>query len=426
MSSVYDWPASPKAELGISGAEPQLSDLAAGIQQNLREFATNVMRPTGAELDRMSPAEVIGEGSPLWRFRKQYLELGINLEALSNLSAQELGLVFPIIFEELGYGDAGLAIHCAAAILPQYLAVKFQNTFLIERFPDTMIGCWGITEPDHGSDSLDPGRQIFHAEGQYGRPNCVGTITGDEITISGQKSAWISNGSIAEVCILYCAADTGNGPDPENGVCVLVPMDAEGVSRGRPLDKLGQRALDQTEIYFDNVKLSAAYILAGADNFQRAVHCIHCEANALMGSVFTGLGQAAFDLAHEYVHERRQGGVPIIRHQSVAHRLFHMYRKVEASRAISRRAYMYNASAPVPSIQTAIAAKITSTQFCYEVTSDALQLFGGYGLSREYPVEKMLRDARASLIEDGCNEILAIKAGYCFMSKEETSDLIVE
>ncbi len=416
--TVYDWPADPKATLTISGAESQLSELADGFQKNLREFALNVMRPTGVSLDRMTPEEVIADDSPLWDFRKKYLELGINIETLASLTPEELGVLFPIIFEELGYGDAGLAIHCAAAILPQYLAAKFQNTFLIERFPDTLIGCWGITEPDHGSDSLDPGRKIFHSQGKYGRPNCVATLNKDEVIINGQKSAWVSNGTIADVCILYCAADHGNGADTENGVCILVPMDAEGVSRGKPLDKMGQRALNQGEIYFDNVKLSRDYILAGPENYKRAVYAIHSEANALMGATFTGLGQAAFDLAHDYVHERKQGGVPIIRHQSVAQRLFHMYRKVEASRAITRRAYMYNTLAPVPAMQSAMAAKITATQSGYEVASDALQLFGGNGLTREYPLEKLLRDARASMIEDGCNEVLSIKGGYCFIDEE--------
>ncbi len=128
--------------------------------------------------------------------------------------------------------------------------------------------------------------------------------------------------------------------------------------------------------------------------------------------MFTGCARSAYDLAHAYAHERKAGGVPIIRHQSVAHRLFHMFRKVEASCALGRRVAHYNFAAAQPALHAAMTSKVTGTQTAFEVASDALQIFGGNGLTRAYPIEKILRDARASLIEDGCNEILAIKGGY--------------
>jgi acyl-CoA dehydrogenase len=417
--SVSSWPQSPKGTLKISGTEPRLPEHIGEFQYNLRQFALNEMRPVGHQLDKMTPEQVIAADSPLWDFRKKYLELGINLETLGGLEPKEFALMFPIIFEELGYGDAGLAISMGAGLLPQYLAAKFENQFLLERFPDTMLGCWGITEPDHGSDMLDVSRKIFRPDSNYGRPNCVATIKGDRVIINGQKAAWVSNGTIAEVCILYCAADIGDGPDPRRGAVVVVPMDQEGVSRGNPLDKLGQRALNQGEIYFDNVELSKDYILAGPELYERAVYCIHSEANALMGATFTGVAQSAFDLALDYAHERKQGGAPIIRHQSVASRLFHMYRKVEAARALTRRVVLFNNTEPTPSLLSAMTAKVTATQTSFEVASDALQIFGGNGLTREYPIEKILRDARASMIEDGCNEVLSIKGGYYLVDEEK-------
>ena len=414
---VLDWPEEPSAQLGITGAEPPLPETVAELQKTLRSFALNVMRPAGIELDRMSPEDVIAKGSVYWEVRKQYLALGISLETLGSLPPEEVAVLMPVLFEELGYGDAGLAISMAAGILPMYISAKFGNTFLLERFPDTMLGSWGITEPDHGSDSLDANKQLLHAEGQYGKPNCVARIEGNKVIINGQKSSWVSNGTIAEVSILYCAADTGNGPDPHNGCVVLVPLDAKGVSRGKPLDKVGQRALNQGEIFFDDVELTTDYLLAGPEDYKRAVYCIHNEANGLMGAVFNGVGQSAVDLALNYAHERVQGGVPIIRHQSVAYRLFHMYRKVEASRALTRRVVLFNNTTPVPAIQAAMFAKVTATQMSFEVASDAVQIFGGNGLTRAYPIEKIMRDARASLIEDGCNEILAIKGGNYLMDK---------
>jgi alkylation response protein AidB-like acyl-CoA dehydrogenase len=162
-------------------------------------------------------------------------------------------------------------------------------------------------------------------------------------------------------------------------------------------------------------------MLAGPKDYKRAVYCIHTEANGLMAAVFSGVAQSALDLALDYAHERKQGGVPIFRHQNVAYRLFHMARKVEAARALTRRVALYNGTCDLPALQAAMFAKVTATQSSFEVASDAVQIFGGNGLTRDYPVEKIMRDARASLIEDGCNEVLAIKGGYYLMDDERVS-----
>jgi acyl-CoA dehydrogenase len=273
------------------------------------------------------------------------------------------------------------------------------------------IGCWATTEPGHGTDQLDPGRQIFQVGGEYGRPDCVATLSDDRVVINGRKADWISNGTIAEVCILYCAADTGRGPDPERGCVVIVPLDTPGVSRGAPLDKLGQRALNQGAVIFDNVVLPVSNVVAGPDDYKRAAYQVLSIGNACMGAIFAGTARGAYELALGYARERTQGGVPIAAHQSVAYRLFHMYRKVEAARALARRAMLYNFTRPVPALQAAMAAKVTGTQAAFEVASEAVQIFGGAGIRRGQPIEKIFRDARLSMIEDGCNEVLAIKGG---------------
>lgn len=411
-------PASPKPKLGPLGAQPALSETAAMVQETVHRFAQDVLRPVGIQLDKMTPDAAIAPDSPFWKARKQYLDLGFTIESIFELEPAERAQVLCVLFEELGWGDAGLAISIGAGLLPAFMAAAFGNRFLMERFPDTMLGCWGITEPDHGSDSLDANRMIFHPQGNYGRPNCVATLDGDAVVINGQKSAWVSNGTIAEVCILYCAGDSGNGPDPRRGCVVYVPMDAPGVSRGKPLDKMGQRALNQGEIYFDNVRLSKDYLLATPDDYLTAVYAIHTFANSIMATVFTGTARSAYELALDYAHERKQGGVPIIRHQSVAHRLFHLARKVECSRALAQRVVHYNLTNDPPALHAGMMAKVTSTQHAFEVASDALQIFGGNGLTREYPIEKILRDARASLIEDGCNEVLAVKGGAYLVDEE--------
>jgi acyl-CoA dehydrogenase len=417
-SPIFKWPATPKVKLGISGAEPPMSDVEAEFQQILRKFAVEVMRPIGRKLDRMTPEEIIAKDSPYWEFRKKYLDLGIKLETLFEMPPEERARMFCIIFEELGYGDGGLAISVGAGILPQYLSALFGNKFLMQRFPEEMLGCWAITEPDHGSDTLDPQGTAKHAAGKVSRSNCVVSFKGDKLVINGQKSAWVSNGTIAEVCILYAAADTGKGADYSQGCVVVLPLDLPGISRGKPLDKIGQRGDPQGEIFFNNVEVPMDYLLAGPEDFQRAVYCIHAEANVLMGATWTGAARAALDLAVDYAHERKQGGVPIIKHQAVAQRLFHMARKVEAGCALTRRAAYYNQSVSVPALHAAMFAKVSCTQWAHEVTSEAIQIFGGNGLTAEYPVEKMFRDARSSMIEDGCNELLAIKGGYYLMDDE--------
>lgn len=401
----------PHPKLGPLGAEPPLFDTAAMFQESIHRYAEEVMRPIGVALDKMSPEQVSAPGSPYWEARRKFVELGFGIELLLSFEPAERAKMMSILFEELGWGDSGLAISFGAGMLPMYMCAALGRTDLLARYPDSMLGCWGITEPDHGSDSIDPNRMIFHPQGQYGRPNCVAQILDDEVVINGQKSAWVSNGTIADVCVLYCAVDSGSGPDPQRGCVLIVPMDAKGVSRGKPLDKLGQRALNQGEVFFDNVRISKDHLLAAPDRFQEAVAIIHTAANGLMGAVFTGVARAAFEMALDYAHERKQGGVPIIRHQSVAYRLFHMFRKVEASRALTNRVIHYNFG-ETPALHVAMTAKVTGTQTSFEVASDALQIFGGNGLTREYPIEKLLRDARASLIEDGCNEVLAIKGGY--------------
>lgn len=375
----------------------------------IRSFATERVRPTGVLLDRLGPDDVIAADSPLWPFLRAFGDLGITVSTITQLPPDELPTVFPALWEELGAADAGLAVTIGAGMLPSLMVASWGRQDLLEKYPESLLGCWAITEPDHGSDMLDSDRAAFHAEGDYGRPNLVATRKGERIVLNGQKSAWVSNGCIAQVSILYTVCDEGDGPRP--GMVLLVPLDRDGVSRGKPLDKLGQRSLNQGEIFFDNVELEPELVLAGPEDYQGAVHSILSEANATMGAVFTGVARRAYELALAYAHTRRQGGVPIIRHQSVRARLFHMFRKVEQARSLNRQVFLHNMTHPVPALQGAIASKITSTQTAFEVASDALQIFGGNGLSREYPIEKLLRDARASLVEDGCNELLAIKGG---------------
>lgn len=409
---ILGWAATPAMPLGPLGAQPPLSDQNQAIWETLNAFAREVMRPAGQTLDRMDPARQLDAGSPYWHFMGRFKELGLTIADVMGMDPAERARLLCLANEEFGYGDGGLAIVIGATMLPHLMMHHFGRADLIARYPEGTPGCWAITEPDHGTDMLDPDRKLFAASGEYGRPNCVATIKEDRVILHGQKAAWCSNAPAAELCVLYVAADTGAGPDPRHGACLIVPLDLPGVQKGKVIAKMGQRALPQGEIFFDQVELPLANILAGPADYQRAVYAIHAEANGLMGAVWTGAARAAYELAFDYAHERKQGGLPIIRHQSVAQRLFHMARKVEMSRALTQRVAAFNATAPTPSLASAMMAKVTGTQTAFEVASDALQIFGGNGVTDEYPIEKIFRDARLALIEDGCNEILSIKGGY--------------
>ncbi|HZP41177.1 MAG TPA: acyl-CoA dehydrogenase [Candidatus Binatia bacterium] len=394
----------PDIEVSLEPEEQALRDTA-------RRFAAETLRPIGAALDRLSdPEDVIAPGSPLWAAFDRYRALGLamleDLSPAGEVSLLQQARLRFLVSEELGWGDTGLAISLGVSGFPSFFARLTGRPALVERFcaPGAReIGCWAITEPDHGSDQLAVADGAVDTRAM--RPNCVARRDGDGWVIDGQKAAWVSNGTIATVAALFCTVDPSRGL--RGGGVALVPLDLPGVARGRPLDKLGQRALNQGEIFFDGVRIPEDYLVVGPDDYAAVVEAVLTIANASMGAVFVGCARAALEHALAYAKERVQGGVPIFEHQSVKARLFKMFTQVEAARALAWRAMLYNASNP-PLVQYSIASKVLATTTAFEVASAAVQIFGGNGLSREYPVEKLLRDARASMIEDGCNEVLSL------------------
>jgi len=389
--------------------EVDLSTEEREICEAVHRFAAEVMRPIGRQLDALhDPAEVSAPDSPLWEVFEKYRSLGIDptTMAAADFTIEQQSRLRCLISEEMGWGDAGLAISLGVSGFPRMMAMLSGNPELIEKFgAEDSIGCWPITEPDHGSDLIYYGG---HLQDAPGKPNCIAVKDGDDWIIKGQKAAWVSNGTIATAASLFCAVDTGDGPGDMGGF--LISLDEPGVRRGKPLDKLGQRALNQGEIFFDDVRIPGYSLIFDPASSEFAHDMVLCQANGGMGSTFVGTAQAAYELGLEYAKERQQGGGPIIRHQAVKLTLFEMYRKVEAARALNRRVIYQNSVLMPPKIQMAVASKVTSTQAAFEVASSALQLHGGNGLSREYEIEKVMRDARASLIEDGTNEILSIAA----------------
>jgi alkylation response protein AidB-like acyl-CoA dehydrogenase len=396
-----------------------LSKEVQAMQKEVRNFARNVMRPAGIELDKMAdPADVIAEDSVLWDVFKAHREMDLHMlqmpKEFGGMAEDLEPMAGYLIGEEMGYGDAGLTISLGVSNMPFGFAALFQHVPELKQMArdycedkeGKMIGCWAITEPDHGGD--------WSLGGDDPRcgPSVTGVLKGDEYIVNGEKSAWVSNGTIATHAVLHV------GLIPEMGMAgsglAVIPLDLPGISRDKPLDKMGQRPLNQGTIIFQDARIPKQYMVIGEEAIAampQMGEAILAGANGGMAVVFAGLAKAAFDEAFKYSQERIQGGVPIFEHQNIKLKLFKMFTMVEAARANARRMALYNAAHPeAPSGTHAVAAKCMSTETATYVASEAMQIFGGYGLAREYPIEKMYRDARASMIEDGVNETLSLQA----------------
>ncbi|NUQ56311.1 MAG: acyl-CoA/acyl-ACP dehydrogenase, partial [Dehalococcoidia bacterium] len=372
------------------------SDLTSGqqlLKQEAHRFASEVMRPIGASLDDLPPEQVIATGSPLWDFFRKAYSSGHHLRGLPiELGGAGLGpLESHLVQEEFGWGNSGLAIALATAGSPFMAAAATGHPDLIREIvmpfvEDTegkYIGCLGATEPNHGSDLImilgggDPWREL----------ECSAYRDGDEWVIQGQKSAWVSNGTIATHClaILNMRSDVrirGVGT-------AVVPLNLPGVTKGPPTNKLGQRPLNQGEIFFDNVRIPAHYMLSQPSADEDGGNEGLAGANAGMSSMFSGVARAAFEEALAYTQSRIQGGVPISSHQVVQKKLFDMFMRVQAARALSRKANQRLLSG-LPTQQYSIAAKVFATRTAFDVASDASELFGAMGMVKGVLVEALL------------------------------------
>ncbi len=388
------------------------------LKASAHRFAKEVMRPVAKQLDEMTPEQVIAKDSPFWDFMKKAYELGYHTILIPesyggmDLTSKQQA----IIYEELAWGSVGLTVALGVAAFPAFGAALVAEEALIEKIIEpfcacrdaSIIGCWGITEPDHGSDTLMP----FYPS--FSDPNikaqCKARLDGDEYVISGQKSAWVSCGTISTHCALFCQIDPSMGH--AGGAIFAMPLDLPGVSKGKPLNKLGQRDLNQGEIFFDNVRVSRDYLIAGAEAYEALIEIVLSTTTAMMGIFATGIARAALDETLEYAKNRVQGGKKLIDFPNVQQKLFHMFSKVETTRLIARAAYCLNQNTSTPAEEYSNIAKVYGCQSAFDVCNDAIQIFGGNGLTKEYLIEKLFRDARAMLIEDGSNDTLAIAGGH--------------
>ena len=402
-------------QVGLTGFETPLNLDEQAIQQSVHRFAKEVLRPLGQELDKMTAEQVVAPGSPYYSLFSEAAKLGLDSGLLAQLPPDMAVRVESMIGEEMGWGDAGLAISLAAASFPLEMAKAVGNQELVALCTGK-IGCWMITHPDKGSDvSVYDIKRDWTPGAQGNKGNMLAKVGKDEIIINGQCSAWVSNGAVAQVALGYLSADYGTGyfaaDGRPHGVAVIIPLDLPGVSKGKPLEKLGQRSLPQGEIHFDNVRIPKRFAVALQDEYYGNHSSAWSFAGTHMGQTFTGVARSAFELALQYCHERKQGGQLLIDHQLTRYRIGDMLRRVELCRAVARRSLAYARQSPQGHAYATASAKVTITQECMQVVDEALQLFGAAGLSREYAIEKIYRDARAAQIEDGDNRVLSMRLG---------------
>ncbi len=388
------------------------------IKEETHRFSKEVLRPVSLLLDKLPTPEEVIKHEEFWRAMKQAYELGYHTifipDTWGGLGLDPLEV--HMVLEELGWGSVDFAVSLGVSCFPAFFASLLPNEQMVEEIIEpfchdkeaSFIGCWAITEPDHGTDTLSVGTPQFKDSKIIG--DCRAYLDGDCWIIKGQKSAWVSNGTIATHALLYPTIDTSKGM-AGGGICI-VPLSLPGVKKGSPLDKLGQRALNQGEIFFEEVKIPKEYMLVEPDSYEGMLDITLSTANAAMGAIFTGLARAAYEEALEYSKQRIQGGKSLFEHQIIKHKLFDMFMKVEAARSLSRSVMIYNYNNTPPQVEYSIASKVFCTKVAFEVASDAIQIFGGYGLCKEYPVEKFFRDARAALIEDGANDSLMITGAH--------------
>jgi alkylation response protein AidB-like acyl-CoA dehydrogenase len=218
----------------------------------------------------------------------------------------------------------------------------------------------------------------------------------------------VSNGWLADSFLLMVNVDGEQGM--EGTATFAMPGNLTGISRGKPLDKLGLRALNQSEVFFDNVHVAPEFLmLPGGPAYKALVESIVTFGNTAVGTLAVGVARAAYEEALAHAKQRVQGGKIIFEHQIVKLKLFDAYRHIEAARALLWKS-AWLISIGQPHLPTAMAARTLASDMAMQVTADMVQIFGGYGISKEHPVEKFYRDAKLLQIMDGTNEVVSLRA----------------
>ncbi|HTZ61538.1 MAG TPA: acyl-CoA dehydrogenase family protein [Thermoplasmata archaeon] len=366
-------------DFSLSPEQESLRDLA-------RKFARTEMAPHAAECDRSArfPEEI---------YRKAY-ELGLmNLNVPTEYGGSGLGVVDQcLIVEELAHACGGMTTSVIAnclALEPILLGgTPEQKDRILKPFcAQYQLASFCLTEPSGGSDA--------------GGLKTRARKEGDHYVLDGEK-CFITNAPHASLYTVFATVDPSLR---HKGITAfVVPRSAVGVSPGKDEEKMGHRASSTSTVRFDGVKVPAADRLgADGDGFALAMRTLD-QTRTPIGALATGIAQAALDHAAAYALKRQTFGKPIAEHQAIQIKLANMAQAVHAARLLTWHAAWTIDHGAKGTLESSI-AKCFASDSALHVADEAIQTFGGYGYMKEYPVEKLLRDAKLTQIYEGANEI---------------------
>lgn len=357
------------------------------LQEMVREFVAKEIAPYAAEMDREN------------HMREGLIQKADEMGLLNVIVPEELygpgldSVSVAVIYEELGKGCAGVATSLAANSLATCPVLLAGNDEQKRMYCDVVnnggLAAFALTEPGAGSDA---GGVSTRAE--KNKENGTYTLNGSKI--------FITNAGIADIFLVF--ANTRKTGGIRGLTAFIVPKNTPGLTIGKKEDKMGIRPSNTCEVILQDVVIPESYRVGReGEGFRIAMNTLD-SARPFVGAVSVGIAQAALDCAVKYSKERRQFGQPIASFQMVQAMIADMAMKVETARLMVHKACWMRDQGMEFSKEAAM-AKCYAADVAMQVTTDAVQVMGGYGYSREYPVEKMMRDAKIMQIYEGTNQI---------------------
>jgi alkylation response protein AidB-like acyl-CoA dehydrogenase len=367
----------------------ELSDEQLEIQRTCREFAAREIRPISGAVDE-ADVEVPWE---IWRKAAKLGLTSFMLPAECGGAGMTDCLTSCIVQEELSHGCSGIGNLITSGGFFAEPVVVLGTDQQKERWLRPLTGndppltALAITEPGSGSDAASIRTRARRVKGGY--------------VLSGQK-AWTSNGGVASFYVVFATVEPGSG---YRGVTAFViEREDAGFSCGPAIRKMGQRAIPNTELFLDDVFVPEDRRLGEEGAGFRGLMVTFDRSRVTLAASATGLARAALEFATDYAKERVQFGKPIAEHQAVAFRLADMALRVDASRLLTWRAATMLDRGERATTEAAM-AKLHASETAMWCAWAAVQTLGGWGYSREYPVEKWMRDAKLEEIEEGTSDI---------------------
>ncbi len=365
----------------------QLSDEHEMIQKMVRDFAKNEVEPTAAERD-----ETESYDPAIFR---QMAELGLTgipwPEENGGIGSDYLAYVIAV--EELSRVCAStgvtLSAHTSLASWPIYTfgTDEQKETYLKPLATGQKIGAYALTESGSGSDA--------------GGMKTTAVKAGNEYVLNGAK-IFITNGGIADYYIVFAVTD--QDASSRNTTAFIVEKETQGFSIGKKESKLGIRSSPTTEIIFEDCRIPERNRLGQeGEGFKIAMMTLDGGRNGIAAQA-VGIAQGALDAAVNYAKERKQFGKPIIQQQGIAFKLADMATAIEASRLLTYQAAWLETKG-LPYGKESAMSKLFAGDTAMKVTTEAVQIFGGYGYTKDYPVERYMRDAKITQIYEGTQEI---------------------